>query len=413
MDVMAMKRQGMSIKEIAEETGYHPEHHQRLAGATAVRPRSGRAAGAGRDRRALGGRDRRAVARPPVCLATSVFELIKAEGYDGLLCRAWPGTCNSVRGPRFTAAPAASTRIVTAPGEECPVRLVRHLALEEGMGTGRGAVLLGHLVLVAGADLVVRPLDRPRAHLRGPGPLLRVRRRGAQGGSAPTAWGRSGPPRDGASPSIRRRSPSPSSTASEIKACQARDAKRKGKVERPFRDVKERFLEECNATGATSEHRRAQRAGPRRWLARADPLPAAPRHRSEFPPSVSSSRPRCSGPCRAGASTRPMSRPAGCTWPSRRSNGAACATRSRRAVWANGSRCARRSEGRASRSAGPAELVATHRRLRRRGHRGVGRRPLRRHPGRCALAHSGPPPGRGAARRCSRRDRRSVCEHRR
>ena len=24
MDVMAMKRQGMSIKEIAEETGYHP-----------------------------------------------------------------------------------------------------------------------------------------------------------------------------------------------------------------------------------------------------------------------------------------------------------------------------------------------------------------------------------------------------
>ena len=36
----------------------------------------------------------------------------------------------------------------------------------------------------------------------------------------------------------------------EIRACQARDAKRKGKVERPFRDVKERFLEECAATGA-------------------------------------------------------------------------------------------------------------------------------------------------------------------
>ena len=36
----------------------------------------------------------------------------------------------------------------------------------------------------------------------------------------------------------------------EIRACQARDAKRKGKVERPFRDLKERFLEECAATGA-------------------------------------------------------------------------------------------------------------------------------------------------------------------
>lgn len=35
----------------------------------------------------------------------------------------------------------------------------------------------------------------------------------------------------------------------EIRACQARDAKRKGKVERPFRDVKERFLEECRALG--------------------------------------------------------------------------------------------------------------------------------------------------------------------
>jgi hypothetical protein len=38
----------------------------------------------------------------------------------------------------------------------------------------------------------------------------------------------------------------------EIRACQARDAKRKGKVERPFRDVKERFLEECAAQGAPS-----------------------------------------------------------------------------------------------------------------------------------------------------------------
>ena len=35
----------------------------------------------------------------------------------------------------------------------------------------------------------------------------------------------------------------------EIKACQPADAKRKGKVERPFRDVKERFLEECAAMG--------------------------------------------------------------------------------------------------------------------------------------------------------------------
>ncbi len=35
----------------------------------------------------------------------------------------------------------------------------------------------------------------------------------------------------------------------EIKACQARDAKRKGKVERPFRDTKESFLTELDALG--------------------------------------------------------------------------------------------------------------------------------------------------------------------
>jgi transposase len=35
----------------------------------------------------------------------------------------------------------------------------------------------------------------------------------------------------------------------EITACQAGDAKRKGKVERPFRDLKESFVEELVVTG--------------------------------------------------------------------------------------------------------------------------------------------------------------------
>ena len=35
----------------------------------------------------------------------------------------------------------------------------------------------------------------------------------------------------------------------EIKACQPGDAKRKGKIERPFRDLRERFLEELVVTG--------------------------------------------------------------------------------------------------------------------------------------------------------------------
>ena len=68
--------------------------------------------------------------------------------------------------------------------------------------------------------------------------------------AAPTGWGRS------AQSQGRRFTLHPPAAefaqfhGTEIRACQARDAKRKGKVERPFRDVKERFLEECAATGA-------------------------------------------------------------------------------------------------------------------------------------------------------------------
>ena len=51
-------------------------------------------------------------------LATSVFELIRAEGFTGSYVSV-ARHLNGIRGPRFTAAPAASTRIVTAPGEEC------------------------------------------------------------------------------------------------------------------------------------------------------------------------------------------------------------------------------------------------------------------------------------------------------
>ena len=39
----------------------------------------------------------------------------------------------------------------------------------------------------------------------------------------------------------------------EIKACQAGDAKRKGKVERPFRDMRESFLEELIVTGVPDD----------------------------------------------------------------------------------------------------------------------------------------------------------------
>ena len=115
--------------------------------------------------------------------------------------------------------------------------------------------------------------------------------------------------------------------------------------------MKERFLEECNATGAPGSLAELNERA-RIWLGerihsrlhRGIGAIPADRLAAEVP---------LLGRCRAAGSTRPMSRPAGCTWPSPRSSGAGCATRSRRAVSANGSRCAKRSGARASRSAGP------------------------------------------------------------
>ena len=128
----------------------------------------------------------------PRLLATSVFELIRAEGYERLLCRAWPGTSTRSGARGSCAAPAASTRIVTAPGEECQFDWsdVSHWTREWGLGEVQCFSAI--LSLVEGPDLVVRPFRRPRAHLRGAGPVLRVRRRGAPRCCAPTGWGRSG-----------------------------------------------------------------------------------------------------------------------------------------------------------------------------------------------------------------------------
>lgn len=117
MDVVAMKRQGLTNKEIAEATGYHHStisEWLRNGGPPGQRARSAPLVidehWAARIAELL---------RPaPRLLATSVFELISLEGYGGSYV-AVARHLNELRGPRFSAAPAASTRIVTAPGEEC------------------------------------------------------------------------------------------------------------------------------------------------------------------------------------------------------------------------------------------------------------------------------------------------------
>jgi len=262
MDVMAMKRQGMSIKEIAEETGYHPSTISgwlRNGGPPERRPRTTVAVIDEYWTGEIAGLLRAA----PRLLATSVFELIRAQGYTGSYVSV-ARHLNTLRGPRFTAAPAASTRIVTAPGEEAQFDWsdVSQWTQEWGLGEVQcfSAILSFSRVRIW---WFARSVDREHTFeglvrffefVGGVPKVLRTDRMGALGTSQGRRF-RLHPPAHGFAQFC----------GTEIRACQARDAKRKGKVERPFRDVKERFLEECTATGApTSLAELNERAA--RWL---------------------------------------------------------------------------------------------------------------------------------------------------
>jgi len=262
MDVMAMKRQGLSIKEIAEETGYHPSTISswlrnggpplRRAGTTApVIDEFWAAEIAGLLRAA------------PRLLATSVFELIRAKGYAGSYVSV-ARHLNTLRGPRFVAAPAASTRIVTAPGEEAQFDWsdVSQWTREWGLGELQcfSAILSFSRVRIwwfapcLDREYTFEGLVRFFEFVGGVPKVLRTDRMGALGASQGRRF-RLHPPAHA----------SAQFHGTEIRACQASDAKRKGKVERPFRDVKERFLEECSVTGApASIHELNERAA--RWL---------------------------------------------------------------------------------------------------------------------------------------------------
>ena len=249
MDVMAMKRQGLSIKEIAEETGYHPSTISTwLRNGGPPARRTGTAVPAIDEHWAA--EIAKLLSTAPPLLATSVFELIGAQGYAGSYVSV-ARHLNTLRGPRFSAAPAASTRIVTAPGEEAQFDWsdVSHWTREWGLGEVQcfSAILSWSRVRIwwfassIDREHTFEGLVRFFEFVGRVPKVLRTDRMGALG----TSQGRR----------FRLHPPAHAFAqfhATEIRVCQARDAKRKGKVERPFRDVKERFLEECTATGAPS-----------------------------------------------------------------------------------------------------------------------------------------------------------------
>ena len=117
MDVQALKRQGLTITEIAQELGYHPATISAWLAAGGPPPKR-RAQAPPLIDEAWSARIAELLRRSPRLLATSVFEIISAEGFSG----SYPTVVrhlHSLRGPRFRAKAVASVPIETAPGEEC------------------------------------------------------------------------------------------------------------------------------------------------------------------------------------------------------------------------------------------------------------------------------------------------------
>lgn len=194
MDVLAMKRQGMSLKEIGDELGYHP---------------------------------------------ATIAKWVKAGG---------PPAARSVTEAE-RAADAASVPIETGPGEEAQFDWSDCSGWADEVGLAPTLWCFGMILCWSRWRLWWFSTSVDREHTfegvvrffeaaGGVPKLARTDRMGALGLSQGRRFVLHAPTLEFAR-----------HHGTEIKACQAGDAKRKGKVERPFRDLKESFLQELVVTG--------------------------------------------------------------------------------------------------------------------------------------------------------------------
>jgi transposase len=249
MDVLALRRQGLTIIEIAAQTGYHPATISKWLTEGGPPERRRREAPPVIDER-WSARIAELLTPAPRLLATSVFEILKVEGFAG----SYPSVArhlHELRGPRFRAAAAASVPIETAPGEECQFDFAD---VDDWTGRwGLGTVVLFAAILCwsrwrlwwfttsVDREHTFEGLVRFFEAAGGVPRVARTDRMGALGSSQGKRFRLHPPTRAFAQ-----------WHGCEIKGCLPGDAKRKGKVERPFRDAKERFLTELDALGPPS-----------------------------------------------------------------------------------------------------------------------------------------------------------------
>ena len=263
--VLELQRQGWSVKEIAADVGYHPATVSKWLKQGGPPPKRS-VSPASRvvdDRWAR--RIDQLITPPSKLLSTSVFEIIRAEGYPG----SYPSVVRHVRarrGPRFRVAPQVSVPIETAPGEECQFDFSdcsvrgRQFGLSEVLWCF-GTVLCWsrHLfwwfTTSVDKEHTMEGLVRAFEDAGGVPRVARTDRMGALGTSQGKRFNLHPPTVDFAS-----------HHGTEITACQAKDAKRKGKIERPFFGLEASFLEELAVLGPPSSIAELNRLA-QAWLA--------------------------------------------------------------------------------------------------------------------------------------------------
>ncbi len=243
-----LHKQGWTIKEIAEQTGFHPATVSKWL---KQGPPPGRAVPEGAKVMTARWVERveALVAAHPRLLGISVWRCLQAEGFAGGYSTV-TRQLRRIRGPRFSAADRVSVPIHTEPGEEAQFDWCNLDAAARGWGWGGRLRCFGMILCWSRLRLwwftdsedrhcTFEGIVRFFEAVGGAPAVCRTDRMGALGSSQGSRF-------------VLH----PATTgftahhSTRITACNAGDAKRKGKVERPFRQLRETFLPELEAHGA-------------------------------------------------------------------------------------------------------------------------------------------------------------------
>lgn len=243
MDVQRMRAEGMTVVEIARATGYHRTTIAKWLQAGGPPPQ--RAPAPGRVVLTEHWRVRigELLGAQPALLATSLFDLLAAEGFDGSYVTV-VREARRIRGPRFRAAKAVSVPIETAPGQEAQFDFADLRETAAAWGWPGPLWCFGMILSWSRWRRWWFTTSQDREHtLEGivrfceaAGGLPRIARTDRMG-----ALGVSSGRRFRLHPPILAFA---RAHGLVLRVCQPGDAKRKGKVERPFRQLREGFLVE-------------------------------------------------------------------------------------------------------------------------------------------------------------------------